>query len=162
MEDLLVSPVRLADGGRRLDAVQRGVSREWLAEVSTFAARSFDVPSADGQGERRVGAKGIVIVEVFVAAGDGKHALRQQMLELVFDEPLVSLVPEAAREPREEVDMVGDLPQQQQPSVRGDVATVERCDDIAATETLKSERGSITLCPHWPVPLSGSLLCLNQ
>ena len=107
-------------------------------------------------------SKGIVIVEVFVAAGDGKHALRQQMLELVFDEPLVSLVPEAAREPREEVDMVGDLPQQQQPSVRGDVATVERCDDIAATETLKSERGSITLCPHWPVPLSGSLLCLNQ
>ncbi len=83
--------------------------------------------------QRRIPAQLIVIVQILVALTQAKHPLPQQLLRGVHDQVRVARIRQHARRRLQQPELLFDLPQQQQASVRRDFATVESDFDLAST-----------------------------
>jgi len=98
--DLLVagSPIRV--GWRQLQPVERTLARERLAPV--FAPESIPpqrIGLATQTGQERIGAKPVMVVEVFIAQGQAIHPLAEQFQQFMFDQILIPVVLEALGKP---------------------------------------------------------------
>ena len=102
--DLLVPRPLAQESPCGLQAVQRALARQRLATVaSSPTAGPLQITLAAEQRQQRVGSKLVVVVEVFVAKAQAIDSLSQQRLQVMLDEPLVSQIEEALREPLNEL-----------------------------------------------------------
>ena len=115
------------------ETLQRALARQRRTAVAASLER------VGQQGQQRVVTQIVVVVEILVAQGDARDALRQQGPQGVHSEPGVAVIPEARGHPVEEPDDAVDLPQQQRSGVRRDRSAIECGGYPPALEPLKYE-----------------------
>jgi hypothetical protein len=101
-----------------------------------------------------------VVVQVLIAQRDADDALHHHGLDLVLHQLGGACIGEAGREPLGQPDRPVGLAQQQRAGVRGDRATIEGGNNVAAFDGWKFKQGGVTLCRHWGVLWIREKLCL--
>ena len=119
-----------------------GLPRSWrrrrcLPSRSLFAAQ---------QGQQRVRAKLIVIVEVLITQHQPVDALRDQLAHAVFDLRDLAPIAEAIGEAPHDAGVLFELAQQHRATVGGDHAAIETGHHLAARMVGEGEAGLSTLC----------------
>jgi hypothetical protein len=83
--------------------VERALSRQGLAAISLApSVLAFQILLATKKSQKRIGSKQIMIVEIFVSKTQSVGALRDKFIDAVLDEPGVTQIREALREPLDE------------------------------------------------------------
>jgi hypothetical protein len=114
------------------EAVERGRRRQRRAAIrGTEPVLAERVGVLAGDGQERIAAQLIVIIEVFVTEGERFDALGEQGFEVVLDEAGVALIVEASGQRPGEAEAAIDLAQQQHAAVGGERAAREIGDDAA-------------------------------
>ena len=75
--------------------------------------------------KHKIIAQCVMVIEVFVAQGNGVDALGQQLNHRVFYAVGIAIIGEALRHPRRQGDVPVDLTQQQTTRIRTDPPTIE-------------------------------------
>ena len=148
-DDLLVAALRVGPDGRQFQAIQRALARQRLAAILAAATiLAGRIGLAHQHRQERIVAKGVVVVEVFVAQGQGEDPLGQQFGDGVFDQLGIAVVGETGGESPENAGLGFHLPQQQAAGVRSDGPAVESSGDRPAAKPLEIELACVTLCSH--------------
>src|SRR5579859_5631069 len=92
------------------------------------------VAFADQDGQQRVVAESIMIVEVLVAQAQAIETLLEQVRHRVLDEVGVAVIAETAGELFDEAELGFDFAQEQSTGVGGNVPAVKGSDNRAAIE----------------------------
>jgi hypothetical protein len=148
------------DGGTVVadPVVARGSDRRMLEPVQRALAgqrRAVLAPGDElaGKGrQHRVMAQLIVVDQVLVAERNAEHALRHHGLDTVLDQRLRAVVIEAGGEAAHQPDCPIGRAEQQPPSIRRDLPTVEGGHHLAALDHFISEQVAATLCRHRGAP----------
>src|ERR1035437_10059712 len=93
-------------------------------------------------------AKVVVVVEVFVAQGQGEYPLGHQFGHAVFDPLGIAMVGETGGEASKDAGFGFHLPQQESAGVRSDGSAIEPSGDQPAAKPLEIELACVTLCSH--------------
>jgi hypothetical protein len=99
-----------------------------------------------GELEGGIGAEGLVVIEVFVAQGDGGDPLCEHRSLVVDDDREPSGIGDGVVEGVEEAEPVADLAEQEGAGVGGEPAAVEIGDDGLGLDPGKVEGVAVTLC----------------
>ena len=94
----LVAALRIGAGRGALETVERALAGARLAAVAAAAAFAFEVLLAAEQGQQRVRAQLIVIVEVLITQRQPIDALGDQLSHAVFDLLGLAVIAEASGE----------------------------------------------------------------
>ena len=89
-----------------------------------------------------------MVVEVFIAQGDGDNALGDEGAQAVLDPVGVAVIGEAVRHLVNERQTLIDLAQQQGAGIGSDGTVVEIGHHAAASVAFKLQRFDATLCRH--------------
>ena len=136
-DDFLVAALLVGPHGRQFQTVQRALARQRLAAI--FASASIlagRIGLAHQHGQKRIVAKGVMVVEVFVAQGQGEYPLGHQFGHGVFDPLGIAVIGEAGGESPQNAGLGFHLPQQESAGVRSDGPAVESGGDRPAAEAL--------------------------
>ena len=95
--------------------------------------------------QRQVVAQPVVVVEVFVTLAQTEHPLSQQLLGGVLHQPRVARIRQHLRHRLQQSESSLDLPQQQQPAVGTDIATIKTDVNLASSELRKRHFGRGTI-----------------
>ena len=156
--DLLVAALRIGSDGRQFQAIQRTLAGQRLAAIFVAAAiLAGRIGLADQNGQERIESQGIVVIEVFVAQGQGEDALGEQIVRPMFDPLGIAVIGETGGESAKDAGLGLHLPQQESAGVRSDGPAVESGGDCPASEGLEIELACVTLCHH-----RAASLCLAQ
>jgi hypothetical protein len=151
-DDLLVAAVGVGADGSEFEAVEGTLAGQRLATVADAeAVFAHGIGLADQDGEERIEAESVVVVEVFVAQAQAEDTLAEKVAQGVFDQIGVAMVGEAACEGVEEAEGLIDFAEEQAASVGGDDAAIKGGDDLAGSEVLEIEAGGVTVCAHGAV-----------
>ena len=90
----------------------------------------------------------VVVVEVFIAQGDGDNALGDEGAQAVPNPVGVAVIGEAVRHLVNERQALIDLAQQQGAGIGSDGTAVESGHHAAASVAFKLQRFGVTLCRH--------------
>jgi hypothetical protein len=141
----------------KFEAIESAFASQRIAAISRATARfSFGVRLADDSSKERIGAKLIVVIEVFITKYQAVDALSDEVFKRMFDQRRVTEIFEASSELRDDVTARFELTQKDSSAVRGDSTAVEVSHNIAASNSLKVQRSVPTLCNQSD---SSSLLC---
>jgi hypothetical protein len=155
-DNLLVAAVGVGADGRQFEAVESTLAGQRLATIAgSKAVVAGGIGLADQDGEQRIEAESVVVVEVFVAQAQAEDTLAEELGQGVFDELGVAIVGEAACEGVEEAEGVIDFAEEQAARVRGDDAAIKGGDDLAGSEVLEIEAEGVTVCAHGAVLAMG-------
>jgi hypothetical protein len=118
-DNLLVAAAGVGADGSQFEAVEGTLAGQRLATVAraeAVVAQGIDLADQDGQ--ERIEAKAVVVVEVFVAPpAQAEDTLAEEVGQGVFDEVGVAVVAEAAAKGVEEAKGVIDFAEQEATSV---------------------------------------------
>jgi len=149
VQDLEIWSLSLEHCGSELDAVQGGVAGQGSALVAVARPLMAQrIRLANGGSEQGVGAQGVVIVEILVAACQRQDALRNEFFDGVLDAGRVAVVDEALRHLWKERQRLGGFAQKKDSSVAAHAARVEFRHHFAATKGLEGQLQWITGCIH--------------
>jgi len=99
-----------------LEPIQRALTGQRMASIALpRSLRAQHVALARHQGEQRIVAQRLVIVQVLVAKRDPEHPLRHQLQNRVLRAPRRPPIAEAGAEPAQPARPLRHLPQQHQP-----------------------------------------------
>jgi len=145
--DLFVAAGGVGPDGGEFEAVERALAGQRLATIacpSTLASRRVFL--ADQDGELRIVAETVVVVEIFVAQAEGEDALFEQLRERVLNQVGMPMIGETGSELVDEVELGFDLSQQEAAGIGGDGTSVEASDNLATAEVLEEQFRVITVC----------------
>ena len=131
----------------QLEPIERGRRRQGRAAVvgeQTILAERIAFVANDGQ--QRVAAQLVVIIEVLVPQRQPGEALRQELGELVIHKTRVALIVETLGQCARHAQAVIDLTQQQRAAVGGEGAARKISNHLARTEGLKEPWLVLTVC----------------
>ena len=98
-DDLLVAALRVGPRGRQFQAVQRALAGQRLAAIARSATLlAGRIALADQRRQERIVPQVVVVVEVFVAQGQGEHPLGDQFVDRVLDQLGIAVIVEAGGE----------------------------------------------------------------
>src|SRR5690606_15552793 len=100
---------------------------------------------ARGRREERIVPQGVVVVEIFVAQGQGEHALAHQRLHRVLDALLIAPVREARRQAARQPQRAIQVAQEQRPAVGTELPAIETRDYLPRTQGLKPKLSLLTV-----------------
>ena len=155
--DLFVAAGGVGPDGGEFEAVERALASQSLATIacpSTLASRRVFL--ADQDGEQRIVAETVVVVEVFVAQAEGEDALFEQLRERVLNQVGMPMIGETGSELVDEVELGFDLSQQEAAGIGGDGTSVEASDNLATAEVLEEQFRVVTVCHGVVVSVVGS------
>jgi hypothetical protein len=132
---------------RMLEPVQSALAGERCA---TFA---LSLELAGQRRQHRVVAQLVMVDDILISERNAEHPLGHHRRNAVLDLGLDPTVIEAAGEPPHQADRPIGGAEQQRPSVRGGVATVEGGDHLTALDDFITEQVPATLCRHRGSPL---------
>ena len=89
-----------------------------------------------------------MVVEVFVAQGDGDNALGDERAQAVLDPVGIAVIGEAVRHLVKERQVLLDPAQQQGAGIGSDGTAVKISHHAAASVTFKLQRFGVTQCRH--------------
>jgi hypothetical protein len=95
-------------------------------------------------------AQRVVVVAVFIAAGDGKDALGEELRQAVLDQQRVAPFARVRGQPAGQIQAQLDLAKQRQSAVGGNASAAESGDNFAATGVCKTDVEQGTLCHGQP------------
>ena len=145
--DLLVTALRAGVGRGPLEAVESALAGAGVAAVlAPPPLLAFEVLLAAEQGQQRVRAQLIVIVEILITQRQPVDALGDQLAHAVFDLPGLAVIAEAGGELPHDAAALFGLAQQQRAAVGGDGAAIETGHHLAAAVVGEGEAGWGTLC----------------
>ncbi len=130
---------------RQFQPIQRALARQRLAAIfgtTTILAGRIGLSHQDGQ--ERVMAESVVVVEVFVAQGQSGGWLGQQLVDGVFDQFGIAVVGETGGQPTDDAGLGLDLPQEESAGVRGNGPAIESGGDFPVSQGLE-----IKLAPRY-------------
>ena len=146
-DDLLVAALGVGPHRRQFQAIERALARQRLASILAAATvLAGRIGLAHQHRQERIVAQGVVVVEVFVAQGQGEDPLGDQFVDGVLDQLGIAVVGEAGGESPENAGLGLHLPQQQAAGVRSDGPAVESGGDRPAAQGLEIELACVTLC----------------
>ena len=111
--DFFVAALFVGSDGRQFQTVQRALARQRLATI--FASASIlagRIGFAHQHRQERIVAEGVVVVEVFVAQGQGEYPLGHQLGHGMFDPLRIAMVGETGGESPKDAGLGFHLPQQ--------------------------------------------------
>ena len=147
--DLLITALGVGLGRSQLQAIQRALAGQWLAPVAWVQPLvACHIAFTDQRRQQGIGPQLVVIVQVFIAQGQGEHPLLDQLLDRVFDQIRIAEIIKTASQVREQTGLGLHLPQQQAACIRSNRPTIEPGRDFAVSQGLEIERSSATLCRH--------------
>ena len=114
-----------------------------------------------GHLEGRVGAEGVVVVEILVAQGDSDDPLGDHRFLVMDDVHRVARVRDGLVGERE-AGLLTNLPQQERPGIGSEPAPQEVGDQGLGAEAGKGQGRAITVCHRGGLSLGGSGLSLTQ
>jgi hypothetical protein len=117
------------------------------------AALALGLELAGERRQHRIMAQLVVVDQVFVAKREAEHPLRHHGRDAVLDLGLDPRVIKAGSEPGDQTNRAVGRTEQQRSGIRGDLATVERGDHLAALDHFIPEQIATTLCRHRGTPL---------
>lgn len=132
------------------DAIFESAKRRWRSEFGEFVGTGM---IGDGLPER-IGAELLMVVEVFVTAGDAEDALRQKSALRVEDEIGIARIGNGPIEGVDEAESPIGFAEEEDAGIGGDVAAGKVGDQIATIKASEGDAGSITLC-HRDGPCNG-------
>ena len=95
--DLLVAALGVGLRRGQLQAIERALAGQWLAAVPHFQPiLTRHIAFTDQGGQQWIGPQLVVIVQVFVAQSQGKHALLDQFQRGMLDQLRIAEIVEAA------------------------------------------------------------------
>src|SRR6202000_961165 len=101
---------------------------------------------ADQDGEQRIVAEAVVVVEIAIAEAESEDSLLEKFGEGVLDEFGVAVIGETVGELVEEVELGFDLPQEESTGVGGHRAAVKTGDHVPGSQGLEGQFWSVTVC----------------
>ena len=140
MVDLVV--LRRRALGSMLQPVQGALAGDWR----TVRAVGFQL--AGQHMEQRIVTKLIVIVQVFIAERQAEHALADQGLDRVLEQPRITTVRETGCHPPDQPEAAIQSPQKQRSRIRCDGSATEPGHHFLALDGFKFEQRRGTLCLH--------------
>jgi len=147
--DLLVAAVGVGPDGGQLQPVEGALAGQRLTPIAgALPGGARGIELADDGGQQGITAEVVVVVEVFVAQGQGVDPLGHEVRQRVLDEVGLAVVGEAGGELADNGGEVLGRSEQQRAAVGGEVAAVEIGDPFAAAEHGTVEAGGGTLCVH--------------
>jgi hypothetical protein len=134
-------------GSAQLQPVARAVARQGLAAVARpRPPLPGGVRLVDEHRQQRIMAEAGVIVEVFVAQGQGVDPLFDEVLYGVLDPRWRALIRKAGGKAVQEAGLVFNCAQEQCPAVRRDIAAMKAGDDRSYPQRLEGIRRFAPLC----------------
>ena len=109
---LFVAAFFVGSDGRQFQTIQRALAGQRFAPIPVAAAIvTGRVGLADQYRQERIEAKGVVVIEIFVAQGQGKHPLSQQIVDRMFDQIGIAVVGKTGRKSSQNARLGFHLPQ---------------------------------------------------
>ncbi len=145
--DFLVAALRAGVDRGSLETVERALAGTGVAAVAPAAAAfACEVLLAAQQGQQRVRAQLIVIVEVLLTQRQPVDTLGDKLPHAVFDLLGLAVIAEASGELPHDACALFGLAQQHGAAVGGDRAAIETGHHLAAAVVGEGEAGLSTLC----------------
>jgi hypothetical protein len=144
IDDFLVARGGAGVGGGELEAVEGALTGQGVAAIAGLASvGAQQIALADGDGQKRVIAKGVMIAQVLVAAHQSEDPLGNELLKRVLDQLGAAVVGETCGEALEQPRPHGDLAQQEDPTIRADPSGVEPADNLLTKVPVEFELTSL-------------------
>jgi hypothetical protein len=156
-EELIDQDLGDPDQGLAIDAVLEPAEGRRRGEQDTLLG-----DHSGGELESRVGAEGLMIVEVLIAEGDGGDPLGEQGFLVMDDDGQPSGVGDGVVEGVEESEPVSDLSEQEGAGVGGEPAALEVGDDALGPDPGKGEGFAVTVCHSGGLAVCGLGVLLTQ
>ena len=145
--DLLVTARHAGLGRGQLQAIESALAGAGVAAIlAPPPLLAFEVLFAAQQGQQRVRAQLIVIVEVLITQRQPVDALADQLSHAVFDLRGLPIIVETVGEFPHDAGALFELAQQHRAAVGADRAAIETGHHLAAAMFGKGEAGLGTLC----------------
>jgi hypothetical protein len=97
IDDFGVALLRLEFFWRSLQPIERALAGQRMPPITPAHAQGAgEVRLAHRQRQQRIVAQHVMVVEILIPLSQGQHALRNQFLDLMFDQSGVAVVTEAS------------------------------------------------------------------
>lgn len=133
LDHFLVDGDRPVPIGLLLEATQRGLAGQHAVGI-------------DGGLQGDVVTQRLVVVEILVAQRQAKHALPNQGFGAMQAALRIAVITQPASDSAGQAHLAVELPQQQDATVRGDLAAIEAGGDLTAFAAWKGGGGRGTFC----------------
>ena len=109
-------------------------------------ARALGLELAGQNREHRIVTQFVMIVEVVIAQSQAEHALADQGLDRVLEQPRIPTIRETGGHPRDQAEAAIQSPQKQRSRIRCDGSAIEPGHHFLALDGFKIEQRRGTLC----------------